>query len=85
MAKDLQLNGLIHSKYDSETAMANAMGWSKQKLNRITTGKKVPDLFEVNDIASVLDTSFMSVAQIFLGEKSSFVDEEIDPLHYRGY
>ena len=74
MAKDLQLNGLIHSKFDSETAMANAMGWSRQRLNRITTGKKVPDLSEVKDIANVLDTSFMAVAHIFLGEESTFVD-----------
>ena len=78
MAKDLQLSGLIHSKFDSESAMANAMGWSRQRLNRITTGKKVPDLFEVDDIANVLDTSFVSVAHIFLGSKSTYVDNSYE-------
>ena len=70
MAKILALNGLIHSKFDSEAKMADRMGWSRQRLNKITNGDKEPDLFEVRDISDALDTSFMTVAQIFLDLKS---------------
>ncbi len=82
MAKNLQLNGLIHSKYGSESKMAKDMGWSRQRLNRITNEKKVPDLFEISDIASALNVSFISMAQIFLGEKSTIVDPKPDPLQF---
>ena len=74
MAKILALNGLIHSKFDTESKMAEYMGWSKQKLNKITNGDKEPDLFEVQDIANALDSSFMTVAQIFLDLKSPNCD-----------
>jgi transcriptional regulator with XRE-family HTH domain len=70
MAKILALNGLIHSKFDSESKMADAMGWSRQRLNKITNGDKEPDLFDVRDISDILDVSFMTVAQIFLDLKS---------------
>ena len=70
MAKILALNGLIHSKFDSEAKMADHMGWSRQRLNKITNGDKEPDLFEVRDISDALDISFMTVAQIFLDLKS---------------
>ena len=58
MPKNPNLNGLIHKNYDSESEMAISMGWSRQRLNRITNGKKVPDLIEVNCIANALNTSF---------------------------
>ncbi len=74
MAKNLQLNGIIHSKFESETKMAAEMGWSKQRLNKITNGKRVPDLFEVNAMAEALDSSFNDLAQIFLHWESTNVD-----------
>ena len=70
MAKILELSGLIHSKFNTESKMADSMGWSRQRLNKITNGDKEPDLEEVRDIADALDTSFMTVAQIFLDLKS---------------
>ena len=75
MAKILALNGLIHSKFDSESKMADAMGWSRQRLNKITNGDKEPDLFDVRDISDILDVSFMTVAQIFLDMKSQNGDK----------
>lgn len=74
MAKVLELTGMIHSKFESETAMANAMGWSKQRLGRITNGKKEPTLEDTAQIAYVLDRPFMDVANIFLRKKSPFGD-----------
>ena len=70
MAKILALSGLIHSKFHTESKMADAMGWSRQRLNKITNGDKEPDLDEVRSISDVLDVSFMTVAQIFLDRKS---------------
>lgn len=74
MAKILELNGLIHSKYDSEAKMADAMGWPRQRLNKITNGDKEPDLEEVQVMASALNVPFMDVANIFLPKKSPIGD-----------
>lgn len=74
MAKIMSLNGLIHSKYESEAKMADAMGWPRQKLNKITCGIKEPDLDEVKSIADALEVPFMTVAHIFLNEKSPIGD-----------
>jgi transcriptional regulator with XRE-family HTH domain len=71
MAKVLDLRGMIYAKFDNETKAADALGWSRQRLNKITSGKKIPDLDEVNDLARVLDTSFMDVARIFLPSQST--------------
>lgn len=82
MAKNLELSGMIHAAFGSETKMAKEMGWSRQRLNRITTGKKIPDLFEVNEIATVLKSPFIAVAQIFLRSESTIVDktmQEVTP------
>lgn len=75
MAKILALNGLIHSKFENEARMAKALGWPRQRLNKITNGEKEPDLYEVRDISGVLGESFMTVAQIFLDRKSPNCDE----------
>ena len=70
MAKILALNGLIHSKFDSEAKMADALGWPRQRLNKITNGDKEPDLDEVREMAAALGESFMTVANIFLTKQS---------------
>ena len=70
MAKILELNGLIHSVFESESKMAAAMGWSRQRLNKITNGDKEPDLNDVREISDALGVPFMNVANIFLRLKS---------------
>lgn len=75
MAKNLQLNGIIHSKFESESKMAAEMGWSRQRLNKITNGQRVPDLIEVDDMAKALDSSFSDLAHIFLHWQSTNGDE----------
>ena len=76
MAKVLALSGLIHSKFEHESEMASALGWSRQRLNKITNGNKEPDLYEVRDISDVLGESFMTVAKIFLDRRSPNCDNE---------
>lgn len=70
MAKVRELCGLIHSKYDSEADFARALGWPRQKLNRITTGAKEPDLQEVSAMATELGYGLDEIASIFLQDKS---------------
>ena len=74
MARDMELNGMIHAKFESETQMAQSIGYSRQRLNKITTGKKVPDLFELRDMAGALDQSIADLAHIFLRMQSTTVD-----------
>ena len=66
MGKIMPLRGLIFSKFESESQYAKALGWSRQRLWKITTGRKDPDLNEVQHMAEVLCVSFMDVANIFL-------------------
>ena len=73
MAKVLELCGMIHSKYESESSFANAIGWSKQRVNKITNGKKEPNIKELAQISAGLDVSFERVANIFL-ERSQQMD-----------
>lgn len=66
MAKVLELSGMIHSKYESESDFANAIGWSRQRVNKITNGKKEPNLKELAQISAGLGVSFERIANIFL-------------------
>lgn len=60
------LRGLIYTHYNSESALADAIGWTRQRLNRITSGKKVPSLNDLDALAEALDTTVGELAQIFL-------------------
>ena len=71
MKKVLEIRGLIHSKFDSESKFAEHLKWHRQRLNKITTGKKKPDLDETFAIAEGLEMNFEEVAQIFLRYWSS--------------
>ena len=66
MAKSLELNGMIHTKFKSEAEMADALGWNRQRLNKITNRRKEPNLDEVYAMSRVLDRSFIEIAKIFL-------------------
>lgn len=70
MDKILPLRGMIFAKFPNEAKCADALGWHRQRLWKITTGKKEPDLEEVQALAAVLDQPFMDVANIFLRKKS---------------
>lgn len=65
-----ELRSLIYGKYDSEAEMASRIGWSRQRLSKITSGLKEPDVSEINVIAQALGISLEEVAQIFLRYKS---------------
>ena len=70
MAKIEELTAMINEKYGRESRMASDMGWTRQRLNKITNGRKEPDLEEVQAIAEKLEQPFAKVAYIFLNQKS---------------
>lgn len=70
MAKVIELRGLIYSKYETETQLAHDLGWTKQRLNVITTGKREPDLEEVEALAEKLGKSVGDMVHLFLRHKS---------------
>lgn len=59
------LRGLIYSIYESESECAREMNWSKQRLNRITAGKKIPTVHEANELARALHTSVETIVSFF--------------------
>ena len=70
MSKVIELRGLIYGKYDTESQLADELGWSKQRLNVITTGRREPSLEEVEALAQKLDKSVEDMVYIFLRHKS---------------
>lgn len=64
--KNRSLRSLIYKKYDTESEMARAMGWPKQRLNKITNGQKIPNVNELDDLAVALDEPIGEVAHLFL-------------------
>ena len=62
--------GLIYSNYDSEAALARELGWTRQKVNKISNGVKVPNLQEVDALSKALKTNPNDLVQIFLTSQS---------------
>lgn len=56
----------IKTKFGSEAEMARALGWPRQRLNKITTGTKEPDVGELGEMAKVMEESISQVAEFFL-------------------
>lgn len=67
----MELNGLIHSRYSSESQLADRLGWSRQKLNRITNGKLEPDLNDTVALSKALGVPLTQIANIFLQDVST--------------
>ncbi|WP_288878587.1 helix-turn-helix domain-containing protein [Megasphaera massiliensis] len=70
MAKNKHLSDLIYAKFKTESACARYMGWTKQRLNKITNGKKIPDITEINILSRTLETPIDHLVCIFLNYKS---------------
>ena len=52
MEPNLALKGLIYGKYGKEVNLAKALGWSKQRLNRITTGRAMRQITTMTTTAT---------------------------------
>ena len=64
--KVLGLRSLIYGKFDSESDFAKQLGWPRQRLSRITNGKKIPNIYEAKDIADALGVDIDVIAGFFL-------------------
>ena len=60
------IKGYIYAKFKSEAECARKLGWNRQKLNRITTGKSLPSITELNELANVLEEDSSTLLHIFL-------------------
>ena len=63
--KILKLRGLIYGKFETEAALAQQLGWTRQRLSKITNGKKVPSIYEAKEIADALSEDIETVAECF--------------------
>lgn len=74
---DNELSRIIHGKYRSEAEFAHAMGWSRQKMSKITTGKQLPDISELNKMAEMLDVGAPVLLKVLLPEQESKQKETV--------
>lgn len=65
-----ELKILILKKYRSEAQCAKRLGWDRQRLNKISLGKKEPSVYELNALATALDKSVSDLVPIFLRKRS---------------
>ncbi len=70
MIQNGQIKAMIQEKYPSESALAKQLGWPRQRLNKITTGVRLPTIEEINDLAIALGVSVERLIHIFLLQKS---------------
>ncbi len=69
--KGITLKLHIRSIFKSEAECARMLGWSRQKLNKITKGKQLPDITELNALACVLKIDANDLIPIFLEDEST--------------
>ncbi len=65
------IKDIILSKFSSEAAFARKIGWSRQRLNKVTNLSKSPTVQEINEIAIGLGKSASEVYLIFLRNLSA--------------
>lgn len=65
-----EFRGLIYSNFDSESEFARSLGWTKQRLSKITNGARQPDLQEIDILSGPLGVTSNQLLQIFLRHSS---------------
>ena len=66
--KVLGLRSLIYGKFNTEAAFAGRLGWTRQRLSKITNGKKIPNIYEAKEMADALDEDIAKIAACFTRE-----------------
>ena len=61
-----ELRSLIYGRFDSQTEFAEYLGWSKQRLSKVTSGKKEPSISEVFEISQGLGIDLPTTMRIFV-------------------
>lgn len=65
-----RLRGEIVAEYRTQSAFADAIGWHKNKVTKMLTGKYKPDTDEVARIADLLHLDAPMFCDIFFTENS---------------
>lgn len=65
----MELRDMIREKFRSEAACARKMGWSRQRFHTIVSGKRLPNVRELNQIAAVLERSVDELLPLFLRKR----------------
>lgn len=60
------LRAKIYGKFGSQAAFSREIGWGANRINKILSGKSVPDVNECADIASALSLSREEYVDIFM-------------------
>ena len=60
-----KLRAAIYGKYKSAAACADSIGWSRQKMNNIINGRKIPNVNEIKLIAEAIQLSNSDLMDIF--------------------
>jgi len=60
-----KFRGMVYSTFHNAASMAREMGWEKQKLHRIMTGKQEPSVSELHELAAALHTPVIAVVNAF--------------------
>ena len=68
--KNEKFNNAVLNKFGTEAACSRALGWPRQRLNKITMGKMLPDVNDVNALADVLEMTVGEICAFFITEKS---------------
>lgn len=55
----------IRTKFKTDTAFGLAMGWTPQKVSKLTKGEYIPKLGEAADMSRVLEVSLDELASFF--------------------
>ncbi len=62
----VSLRGVVYDKFRSVAALAEAIGWTRQKAGNIINGNQEPSLDDTNKLAKALDLDFQTTAEFFL-------------------
>lgn len=73
------LRGVIFTKYKTQAAFAESIGWHRNKVSALLNGAYIPD---VDEAAMIFDDTQMTLEQyvsIFLTRKSPNGDKRVQP------
>lgn len=64
------LRGRVYDRYVTAADMARQMGWGRQKLHRIMSGKQIPTVADLADLSRALESPIGEIAHLFLRNQS---------------
>ena len=79
MDEVLTLKGVVLSKYGSCVKFADAMGWNRNKADRILNGKQDPSLRDIGHRVRRMSLPDDLIVPLFFG--TMFTKRTIDPPH----